>query len=245
MTDRLPDLPWHSIPRELLRDSRLSAQAKGGLVTLLSHEAGWVRSVIAILMRENSACGRKQAQAIMGELRDAGYAEMNQTRKPDGKFSTGYVVHAVSRSTAQTSLSPGPVRRGPVSRGPVKGAAVVEALDVEALDVDPKVQTLAPTARARDPIWDVLVDSFGQPSASARGAFNAAAKVLRDYPATPDAITSMISSLAGTETNWAVMSPTALAKWFGQREVLISQLRSNGGGRRSHAMAEELRRQGR
>jgi hypothetical protein len=60
--------PWRAIPQEILRDGRLSAQAKGGLVTLLSHNEGWVRSCIAILQKQNHRCGEKQARAIMKEL---------------------------------------------------------------------------------------------------------------------------------------------------------------------------------
>lgn len=145
MSDRI-DLggrPWKAIPREILRDKRLSPQAKGGLVTLLSHDAGWVRSVIAILMKENRRCGRKQAQAIMRELCSAGYAELTQSRRTDGTFSTGYTVGVESRSDPGTSLSPCAVGRDTVSRDAVDRSAVVEPQDVEPPEVEPETNSFA------------------------------------------------------------------------------------------------------
>lgn len=104
---------------------------------------------------------------------------------------------------------------------------------------------LAPAARTRDPLWDVLVEAYGQPTESARGAWNSAAKVLRQAAATPDDVRSMIVALQSTESNWAVITPTALAKHFGQRDVLEGQLRTKAPGQRSRQLADELRRQGR
>src|SRR4030095_9809560 len=90
--------PWHAIPREVLRDGRLSPKAKGGLVTLLSHDEGWVRSAIATIMRECQS-GRAQAQAIMRELREFGYAELVKERSLEGRVASHYVVRAEPASS--------------------------------------------------------------------------------------------------------------------------------------------------
>jgi hypothetical protein len=127
--------PWRAIPQEILRDGRLSAQAKGGLVTLLSHNEGWVRSCIAILQKQNHRCGEKQARAIMKELVDVGYAQRIQNRRKDGTFSTGFVVTVVQGS--EPGVSPGAVSRHAVPRGAVKGHTVVEALEVDPPEVEP------------------------------------------------------------------------------------------------------------
>lgn len=85
--------PWKAIPRETLRDQRLSPKAKGGLVTLLSHDEGWVRSCIQMLQVENN-CGREQSQAIMKELCLFGYAKL-ETVSNGGKVRKFYTVFAV------------------------------------------------------------------------------------------------------------------------------------------------------
>lgn len=181
MTDRIDHgaKPWKAIPREALRDKRLSAQGKGGLVTLLSHDAGWVRSVIAILMKENRRCGRQQARLIMRELVENGYAELTQSRGAGGKFTTGYTVFAESRSAADTSSSPGAVDRGAVSPGAVDRSAVVEPQEVEPQEVEP--QEPKPAAHPRDPVWDGFVAWLGRSpeTKSERGTWNKAAAELR------------------------------------------------------------------
>ena len=117
MSDRIDfgGRPWHAIPREILRDERLSLRARGALVTLLSHEEGWVRSSIATLMRE-ARCGRDAAKSAMGELREAGYAELITDRNEKGQLRMHYVIFAEPRrSQLSFSGSPGdgkPSRRG-------------------------------------------------------------------------------------------------------------------------------------
>lgn len=105
--------------------------------------------------------------------------------------------------------------------------------------------TLAQTnGRPRDPVWDVLVECYGSPSASGRGAMNAAAKTLRNYPAEPDDIRLVIEALAGTDRDWAVTTPTALAKHFGERDALVAQVQARSSGSRALAQAQELERRG-
>lgn len=119
--------PWTAIPRAILRDPDLSARAKGGLVTLLSHDEGWVRSCIAILMKQNAGCGRTQAQGIMSELRDAGYATLEKRRTPNGRFETSYTVTPYRQENTVELIFP-PQTGDPATVEPstVEGAAVVE-----------------------------------------------------------------------------------------------------------------------
>lgn len=141
MSDRI-DLggrPWKAIPRDLLRDDRLSLKARGALVTLLSHDDGWVRSAIGILMRE-ARCGRDAAKAAMAELREAGYAELVTERDLEGHLRRHYVIFAEAQgSQTATSRTPGdgkPIGRETHRTGnPVNE---VEPLDVEPPEVEPK-----------------------------------------------------------------------------------------------------------
>lgn len=162
MSDRI-DLggrPWTAIPRELLRDERLSLKARGALVTLLSHDAGWVRSAIGILMRE-ARCGRDAAKAAMAELREAGYAELVTERDLHGQLRRHYVIFAEPRrSPAGTSERPGdgkPIGRETHRTG--NPANEVEALDVDPPDGEPKVKISTP--RKRDAIADSLAVAEG------------------------------------------------------------------------------------
>jgi hypothetical protein len=146
--------PWTAIPNSILRDARLSPAAKGGLCTLLSHDAGWVRSSIAIIQRENQ-CGRTAAQSIMRELRDAGYAWIEKVRDDKGRLSTHYVVSSEPRTSGKP-VSGEPHRRAtPPTDEP---SAVVEPPEVEPLDEEPQ-ESLA--LRARNPQFDALGEIEG------------------------------------------------------------------------------------
>jgi hypothetical protein len=71
---------------------------------------------------------------------------------------------------------------------------------------------------------------------------NTAAKTLRSYPADPVEIRAVIGALAGTDRDWAVVTPTALAKHWGERDALMAQVRSRSPGSRSIDQAHELER---
>lgn len=129
-TDRIDfgDQPWSAIPRDTLRDQRLSPKAKGGLVTLLSHDEGWVRSCIQMLQQENT-CGREQAQAIMRELVQFGYAKL-ETVSDGGKVRKYYTVFAVPNVGNPMDGKPD----GQETRSTGPPSVVVEPLDEEPLD---------------------------------------------------------------------------------------------------------------
>lgn len=140
-TDRIDfgGQPWKAIPRETLRDPRLSPKAKGGLVTLLSHDEGWIRSCIYYLRLENN-CGREQAQAIMRELVQFGYAKL-ETVADRGKVRKFYTVFAVPIGGYPTDGKP--AGRGVRPTG--NPSVVVEPLDVEPLEEEP-LDITAPSA---------------------------------------------------------------------------------------------------
>lgn len=165
MSDRIDfgGRPWSAIPRAVLRDAKLSPQAKGGLVTLLSHDEGWIRSAIALLQRENT-CGRERARAIMRELVDAGYAEATQGRS-GGKFTTTYTIRAESggstasaeptrRNAGKKARTSSVDRVGPTGDGStvsVNPSAVVDPPDVRSQDEDPQEPTTGALERAHHP----------------------------------------------------------------------------------------------
>lgn len=217
--------PWKSVPRDLLRDKRLSHQARGGLVTLLSHDSGWVRSVIAILMKEGRRCGREQAQSIMKELCAAGYAELSQERKTNGRYSTAYTVFAESRYGTSSSLSPPTVQPDTVSPSPAHPPAVVEPQGLEPQDLEPEDLPLAsaPRTRARDELFETLCELAGWDVADltkkARGIVNDVAKQLRSVGATPDETRRRADTYRRIHPTWDFTIEALAKHWPGLAAV--------------------------
>ncbi len=239
MSDRIDfgGEPWQAIPRRILRDARLSYRARGGLCTLLSHEEGWVRSAIAVLMHEGN-CGRKQAQAIMAELRLHGYAELvtdatglSKQGHPNLR-KTHYVIYAIPQGgTFQPSLvnsSDLPVSDPLENWSTSPRAAVVEALDVDPLDVEPQDITLERerVARARNPLFDALAEATGyDPTAMTTREARACGVALAEIKAaTPDLTIEELQRRASnylTHFDGAALTPNALAnQWSKCREPL-------------------------
>lgn len=181
MRDHITKAPFTAYPNAAARNPDLSLRAKGALLVLLSHESGWVRSAIAILMRE-SGCGRDQAAKAMAELRAAGYAVLERGRNPKtGKVYSRYLITSepqlpvseladspgdgkpvgreseTASSTAETSGSPG-IR--------VPRDTETQGVEEEPLEEEPQLQTQVqeqelaraekPRERPRDLIYEAL-----------------------------------------------------------------------------------------
>lgn len=245
MTDKIDfgGEPWQAIPRSTLRDPRLSHRAKGGLVILLSHEEGWVRSCIAVLQREGKG-GRKQAQAIMAELRDLGYAELVHER--DGNLvRSHYVVRAKSVSSsprldgASDLPETGPVRSGSTGNG----AAVVEALEEEPLEEE--LVATSNTPRESADFVEFYENTY--PRREGRGeARKAWTKAIGKAAAS--VILAGAARFADDPNRDPAFTPHP-ATWLNQERWLDDPLpeRMNGreaAGRRSRMLAQELERQG-
>lgn len=93
-----------SIDREYLiarnawaRDGRLSLRARGLLMLLLSHKAGW-NITLATLVRENPE-GRDAIRAAIGELEECGYLRREQSRE-GSKF--GAMQYTIGEPAEQT-----------------------------------------------------------------------------------------------------------------------------------------------
>lgn len=167
----------------------------------------------------------KSIDRWLAELVDAGAIHKTPRRDQGGWHSSLYLVKYVSPPRAKESPTPSPTD---VSQ------------NQNQLEPEPRTrETLAP--RKRDAIWDCLVDLYGEPTGSGRGARNAAVKVLRDYGADPDVIRAFVTVMAGTDRDWAVTTPSALAKHFGERDALTAQVLNPR--KRRVSQADELMRQ--
>lgn len=76
--------PHTSISNQLLQDSRLSFEARGLAVYLLSKPKHWKIHVSDL--RREGGIGRDKAYALMAELRDAGYLQRQQVRAKRGRM---------------------------------------------------------------------------------------------------------------------------------------------------------------
>lgn len=219
---RSDEAGWTRLANVVLRDPSLTLRAKGLLVQLLSHEDGWQQS-LAYAERQ-CADGRQGVASAFNELMRGGYATRSRAKDASGRFrGWNYDIY-------ETRIT------GEVSGLSVIGDTVIgDTVDGEAhtleepLEEEPQVQknpgeALAPAARPRDEVWDALVAIYGQPTASGKGAMNAAGKVLRDFGADPAEIIWMANVLRRTDLSWAVTTPTALAKHFGERHALVAEL---------------------
>jgi hypothetical protein len=204
VTDRIDfgGKPWKAIPHETLRDPDLSLVARGALCTILSHQDGWVRSCIALLQRE-STCGRMQARNAMKELCALGYAKLEQTRGPGGRFQTAYTVYAIRQETGvESGDSPGADEPPTVERGAAHLSAVGEALEVEALDEEPETKVLAP--RPRNEVFEILflleagleysIENNETLTPTSRGALNKAAAEIKGTGISPDELMAAIQA---------------------------------------------------
>jgi hypothetical protein len=232
MSDRIDfgGQPWQAIPRDLLRDPNLSVKAKGALVNLLSHDEGWIRSVIGILMKENAGLGRDGAQALMKELVDRGYAERHTTHDSTGKFRTSYVVrpHRLDLSVGSepgTSLSPQPAEPATAEPATAETSAVVEPLEVEPREEEPKSEEMA-RASSRDLLFELLyLVQVGRPykpgqrmTSGERGKINNAVKLASDAGYSDE---DVVKAISGWPTAMGDTRITALAL-VGQLERCMS-----------------------
>ena len=189
-------------------------------MSLLSHEEGWVRSAVRQLQKDN-ACGRDQAQKIMHELVDAGYAEFVQNRGKDGQFRYGYLIHAVRAQPAGSTAS---TRRSPGTGFPVPGSPFKE---VEPRTTEPNKdlsdESVATGKRMGkpNPVFDALAELHGgtknlsRPMAKTVGVATAAVR-----RATPNVNAGEIARRARNYRylSWnddhRPASAQALAKWW-------------------------------
>lgn len=77
-----PDRKYAAIPNEAMRDKRLSAEARGVLAYLMTFSDDWTFHRDKVL--EDMNLGRDRFQRLMGELKDAGYVQLQVVRADNG-----------------------------------------------------------------------------------------------------------------------------------------------------------------
>lgn len=173
----------------------------------------------------------RQVQRILGDLILDGGLEI--VAKPRRGKTTEYRLHLdrMARKPAYVSqewddnMSPQPLPDGATST-PNGATPTTEWGDTHVAPIrqepseEPSKTGAALASRKRDPIWDAFTFIFGAPTQTARGAWNAAAKVLRDYGASGDEIVAFATGAVNAGNDRFVITPTALAKHYGSRAML-------------------------
>lgn len=73
-------VPFTMSPNALLRDTRLSSDARFFLIYLESHDDDWVFHMSVV--RRQTGWGRDKLRAVIRECRDAGCLRVSQSRSP-------------------------------------------------------------------------------------------------------------------------------------------------------------------
>lgn len=215
------DTSFTVIPNDLLEADDLDLAGKGIVAYMLAKPDGW--SFSAERLARQLPEGREAIRSALGRAEAAGWVLRRDERQPDGTFHRIVLVrnNRLIPWDIGGSTDDGLTEVGDTELGATVAVSNTELAKTELASTEEK---LAPSARPRDEVWDALVAIYGQPTASGKGAMNAAAKVLRDFHADPAEITWMVTVLRQTDLSWAVTTPNALAKHFGERHALVAEL---------------------
>jgi DnaD/phage-associated family protein len=121
--------PYFSLRIKTAQDTRLSFEARGALIYLLSKPGNWEIQV-PDLMREGH-CGRDRALRILKELREAGYLKKEeQTRNEQQQFNPVVLVLLEIPSTENpVTAHEEPSTENPLTDGPPTGEPPTENPD--------------------------------------------------------------------------------------------------------------------
>ena len=102
---------WWSLPCSLLRDSRLSYEARGVACHLLSLGRNWQLRAVALprvlhdQSRAKGHLGRDLCRRILRELEDAGYLARRKFQDEEGLWRWESVLTPISQKVSQTSMA--------------------------------------------------------------------------------------------------------------------------------------------
>ena len=108
------DSEYQVLSNKTAQDNRLSFEARGMLVLLLSMPADW--SVNVSWLQKQSKAGRDKVNRIIAELIECGYMRKDQPRNQQGKFtSQDYFVYSESETATELPANGFPVNGLPAN----------------------------------------------------------------------------------------------------------------------------------
>ncbi len=155
---------------------------------------------------------KRQVLRIVHQIADDGELTI-ETRREGRSAKNVYTV--VSRGQVVTMnasfMVTNPTVHGDTAMSPEPSVNHQEEQDL-APSARKRLQTQERKPRARDPLWDVLVEMFGAEAGGLeRGRWNVACKSLRESGATPDTLRAAALSYRKQFSAEIAMTPTALA----------------------------------
>jgi hypothetical protein len=173
LSDDWNDPGWVSVPRQIIRDERLSMKALGIVTYLASHRPGFLMTREFIVGSHTD--GKASIEAGLAELRALGYLTVEQARSEDGRLADGsdYVLHRVpaESNNGSTTVTPKtgttvtvtPKNRAPGNQGAGKSATKRD----QSLKRDQEI----PAAVASEPALDLpeVEDELAKRRASQEG----------------------------------------------------------------------------
>lgn len=215
----------------VLRDERLSFKARGMLVFGLSQEPGY-RMTREELAGASPNEGQKSIRNGLGELEARGYLRRQRLRRDDGSFAWESVLYEVPQNLSEAAHESSPTGgQGPLgltstnepkaqvtASGPQASMAEGPSKEVLQEVLEPCAEQARTQKRARDPLWDALIEACGfthvTPTPPERGAWNKALKDIRAVGATPGLIHERARAYRKTWPN-VRLTPSALARHWG------------------------------
>jgi hypothetical protein len=98
--------PYSQIGNAMLRDTRLSIEARGALAMMLSYPSNW--QVTSTWLCQMAGVGRDKARAILGELEQFGYCIRARLRKKDGQLGQVEYLFTDEPAAIADATAPGP-----------------------------------------------------------------------------------------------------------------------------------------
>jgi hypothetical protein len=149
--------PYVKVSRQVAQDTRLSFEARGVMLYLLSKPAGW--KILPADLRREGGIGRDKAYNILTELEQAGYLKPRaQVRKPDGTFGwSDYELQPYTENTdvatphkeAKQPRTPSPLPAQPYTAQPY--TVNTDVLDIKEEQIKEKEKIRAPRKSAAAP----------------------------------------------------------------------------------------------
>lgn len=112
--------PYSQIGNAMIRDKRLSFEARGVLIFILSHPEDWTFSMEWLI--RNAELGRDRAYRILKELKACGYCQQSQDRNAKGRVTACEYIFTDEPGSIEIPLTgkPEAAQPDPAIRRPTK-----------------------------------------------------------------------------------------------------------------------------
>jgi hypothetical protein len=214
---RTKHAPYTTVSNEVIRNEKISIEARGMLVMLLSFSDGWKFNAKHIMAK---ACvGRDKFQRIMAELKEAGHLKMVPVRGDDGRMQ-GHDWHVFSEPAEcddnrmqENPLfgKPGPIRKNNREEEKIEESPLPPKGDGDLFSAKSETESLGETVEDLfEEWWRIYPNREGaNPKKSAAAKFKSALKKV-SWPKLRAATERYARSRKGEDARFTPMAATWL-----------------------------------